>query len=63
MVPGATGGVTGGGEIRGAEAAEPAESADGEEVVFAAGVPTGPTWAHAARITHSPAAKEIRTGE
>ena len=42
-VPGATGGVTGGGEMRGGDATELPESADGEEVVFAAGVPTGPT--------------------
>src|SRR6266851_48532 len=45
--------ITGGGEIRGPEAAE---SAEGDEVALAAGVPAGPSWAQPARITHSPAA-------
>jgi hypothetical protein len=55
---GGVGGATGGWENRGPEA-----TAGGEEVALAAGLPGGPTWAHAARTTHSPAARESRTAE
>ena len=61
LVPGAVGGVTGGCENRGPEAAE---LADGVVAWLAVGFPGGPTWTHAAaRIRQSPAATVSRTGE
>jgi hypothetical protein len=60
MVLGGVGGVTGGGEIRGAEAIV---AGDGEDVVAAAGVLGGPIWTHPTTSTHMPAARVSRTGE
>jgi hypothetical protein len=57
---GGVGGVTGGGEIRGAEAMV---AGDGEAVVSAAGVLGGPIWTHPATSRHRPAARVTRTGE
>ena len=54
------GGVTGGGEIRGAEAIV---APDGEAVVSAAGVLGGPIWTHPTTSRHRPAARVSRTGE
>jgi len=61
LLPGAVGGVTGGCEYLGPEAAE---LAAGEVVWLAAGFPGGPTWTHpAASSRQSPAAAVSRTGE
>jgi hypothetical protein len=60
VVLGGVGGLTGGWENRGPEAAE---IADGVEVVLAAGVPDGPTWTQPASIKKDRAATVSRTGE
>jgi len=52
--------VTGGGEIRGAEAVV---APDGDAVVSAAGVLGGPIWTHPTTSRHRPAAAVSRTGE
>jgi hypothetical protein len=57
---GGVGGVTGGGEIRGAEAIVAGE---GVTVVSAAGVLGDPIWTHPTMSTHRPAARVSRTGE
>src|ERR1700716_2316780 len=60
LMLGGVGGVTGGAEIRGAEAIVAGE---GEAVVSAAGVLGGPIWTHPPTSRHRPAARVSRTGE
>jgi len=60
MMLGGVGGVTGGAEIRGAEAIV---AGDGETVVSAAGVLGGPICTHPTTSRHRPAARVRRTGE
>src|ERR1700737_4379748 len=60
LMLGGVGGVTGGGEIRGAEAIVAGE---GETVASAAGVVGGPIWTHPTISRHRPAATVSRTGE